>query len=292
VVEPVRLAEIVDVPCATVATAKLTDVAPVGTIVVGGTVATDGLLLERVTTNPPLGAAPEIVTVPVEEAGCVTVAGLSVRLESVGGFTVSVALWVPPPASVAVMLEVALAPTGILVTVNVVELLPDGTVTELTDTVATAVFPLDTLTTTPPAGAVLFSLTVALDVAPPIKLAGASVTEEIAGGLIVKLALADPFNVAVIVSIVTAGTVFVSAVNVAVVAPAATFALAGTVPDGEVAESATAIPPDGAGPFSVTVPVAFAAPPSTLAGLIETERTDGRTLACVFDCVFVAPKMS
>ena len=195
---------------------------------------------------------------------------------------------VPPPASVAEMLEVALAPTGILVTVNVVELLPDGTVTELTDRVATALFPLATLTTTPPAGAAAFSLTVATDVAPPIRLAGASVTEEIAGGLIVKFALADPFNVAVIVSIVTTGTVLVSALNVAVVAPAATFTLAGTEPDGEVAESATTIPPEGAAAVSVTVPVAFADPPSTLAGLMDTERTDGRTLACDF----VAPKMS
>jgi hypothetical protein len=271
---------------------KFTELAPAGTVVVGGTVATDGLLLERVTTNPPVGAAPEIVTVPVEGAGCFTVAGLSVRLDSIGGFTVRVAPWVPPPASVAEILEVAMAPTGILVTMNVVELLPDGTVTDFTDRVATAVFPLATLTTTPPVGAVLFSLTVAVEVAPPIRLAGASVTEEIAGGLIVKVPLADPFSVAVIVSSVTTGTVLVSAVNVAVVAPAATFTLAGTEPDGEVAESATAIPPAGAAAFSVTVPVAFAAPPSTLAGLTSTDRTDGRTTASLFDNVFVAPETS
>jgi hypothetical protein len=267
VVEPVRLAEIVGVPGRTDVTINVTEVAPAGTVVVDGTVATDGLLLVRVTINPPVGAAPEIVTVPVDEAGCATVAGLSVRLESVGGFTVRVALCVPPPASVAEMLEVVLAPTGLLDTVNVVELLPAGTVTELTDRVSTAVFPFATLTTTPPVGAVLFSLTVAVVVAPPIRLAGASVTEEIAGGLIVKVAFADPFNVAVIVSIVTTGTTFVSTMNVAVVAPAATFTLAGTEPDGEVAKSATAIPPVGAAAFSVTVPVAFAAPPCTLAGL-------------------------
>jgi hypothetical protein len=282
------LPEIVDVPATTDVTVNFTEVAPAGTVVVDGTVATDGLLLERLTTNPPVGAGPEIVTVPVDEAGCLTVAGLSVRLESVGGFTVRVALLVPPPASVAEMLEVALAATGTLVTVNVVELLPAGTVTELTDRVATAVFPLATLTTTPPAGAVVSSLTVAVDAAPPTELAGASVTEEIVGGLIVKVALADPFNVAVIVSIVTTGTVLVSAVNFAVVAPAATFTLAGTEPAGEVAESATVIPPDGAAAFNVTVPVAFAAPPCTLAGLMDTERTDGRTTACVF----ATPEMS
>jgi hypothetical protein len=172
------------------------------------------------------------------------------------------------------------------------ELLPAGTVTELTDRVAAAVFPLATLTTTPPAGAVVFSLTVAVDVAPPIRLAGASVTEEIAGGLIVKVALADPFNVAVIVSIVTTGTVLVSAVNFAVVAPAATFTVAGTEPADEVVESATTIPPAGAAAFSVTVPVAFAVPPSTLAGLTSTDRMEGRTTASLFDNPVVAPKMS
>lgn len=287
-VEPVRLAEIVDVPGARVATVKLTEVVPAGTVAVDGTVATDGVLLERLTITPPAGAAPEIVTVPVDGAGCFTVAGPSVRLESVGGSTVRVALWVPPPANVAVMLDVASAPTGILVTVNVVELLPDGTVTELTDRVATAVLPLATLTMTPPAGAVAFSLTVAADVAPPIRLAGASITEEIAGGSIVKLAFADPFSVAVIVSTVTTGTAFVRTVNFAVVAPAATFTLAGTEPDGKLAESVTAIPPAGAAAFSVTVPVAFAAPPCTLPGLMDTERTEGRTTACVF----VAPEIS
>jgi len=59
----------VDVPGSTDVTVNFTEVAPAGTVVVDGTVATDGLLLERVTTKPPAGAGPEIVTVPVEGAG-------------------------------------------------------------------------------------------------------------------------------------------------------------------------------------------------------------------------------
>ena len=87
------------------------------------------------------------------------------------------------------MLEVAVAATGILVTVNVVEALPAGTVTELTDRVAAAVLSLDTFTATPPVGAVAFNVIVAVYVAPPIKLVGFSVTEEMAGGFTVRTAV-------------------------------------------------------------------------------------------------------
>jgi hypothetical protein len=86
------------------------------------------------------------------------------------------------------MPDVEVAATGILVTVNVVELLPEGTVT-VAGTVAAAVLPLASVTTTPPVGAVVFSVTVAVDVAPPIRLVGFSVTEEICGGFTVRAAV-------------------------------------------------------------------------------------------------------
>jgi hypothetical protein len=90
------MAEIVILPfpgaAASVVTVKVPEVVPAAMVIVAGTVPTEVLLLERLTTNPPAGAAPEIVTVPVDEAGCVTVVGLSDRIESVGGFTVRVAL--------------------------------------------------------------------------------------------------------------------------------------------------------------------------------------------------------
>ena len=192
-VEPVLLAVILILPdpgaAARVVTVKVPEVEPAVMVIVAGTVPTEVLLLERLTTNPSAGAGPEIVTVPVDGSGCVTVVGLSVRLESVGGFTVRVALLLPPPVSVAEMIAVDAADTGMLVTVNVVELLPEGTVTELTDRVATAVLLFATLTTIPPVGAVVFRVTVAVDVAPPITLLGFSASEEICGGFTVRTAV-------------------------------------------------------------------------------------------------------
>src|ERR1700674_6140949 len=61
--------------------------------------------------------------------------------------------------------------------------------------------------------------------------------------------------------------------KVAVVAPARTVTLAGTVAAGESLESATTAPPTGAAPFSVTVPVELVTPPTTLVGFSETDVT-------------------
>ena len=79
-------------------TGKVALVAPAGTVTLAGTEATDGLLLERETTAPPLGAGPFRVTVPVEGFPPVTVVGLRLSEETIGGITVSEAVWeVPPP---------------------------------------------------------------------------------------------------------------------------------------------------------------------------------------------------
>lgn len=75
---------------------NVTEFCPSGTVTVDGTVAFPVSLLLSVTETPPAGAAPFNVTVPVELAGAVTVAGFTVKLAKVepsGIVTVAVALF-------------------------------------------------------------------------------------------------------------------------------------------------------------------------------------------------------
>ena len=80
---------------ALVAIAKVTVVAVAGTVTEAGTVAALRLLLARVTTAPPAGAAAPSVTLPVLPTPPFTVAGVTVTPTS-GGFTVSVAVLATP----------------------------------------------------------------------------------------------------------------------------------------------------------------------------------------------------
>ena len=86
----------VDVATALVITLKLALVPPGETVTLAGTPAA-GLLLESVTCAPPAGAGPFSVTVPVEGLPPVTLVGLTVSDETIGGITVSVAVRVAPP---------------------------------------------------------------------------------------------------------------------------------------------------------------------------------------------------
>src|SRR5437016_2232860 len=95
-----EMVTVVDATTARVVAVKLALPAPAGTVTLAGTAATPGLLLERETTAPPLGAGPLRVTVPVED--CVppiTLVGLSVSDERVtpGGVTVNDAVVLAPP---------------------------------------------------------------------------------------------------------------------------------------------------------------------------------------------------
>ncbi len=88
--------------------------------------------------------------------------------------------------------------------------------------------------------------------------------------------LVTPAYDAEIVTGVDAVTALVLTVNVALLAPAATVTLAGTVAvDVLLLERETVAPPAGAGPLSVTVPVA-GDPPVTLVGFSVSEERVGR----------------
>ena len=77
------------------------------------------------------------------------------------------------------------------------------------------------------------------------------------------------------VTVVDAATALVFTGNVALVAPAGTVTLEGTLAAPLLLESATCAPPAGAGPLSVTVPVEDCTPPITLVGLSVSEERVG-----------------
>ena len=106
-------------------------------------------------------------------------------------------------------------------------------------------------------------------------------------GASVSTAVTVPPFVAEIVTLVERATGLVVTVNVALVLPADTVTLEGTVAtEVELLERVTAVPPVGAGPESVTVPVEGEGP-MTVVGLRVRELATAATTVRV--AVFVAP---
>ena len=157
-----------------VVTGNVAVVAFGATVTLAGTCAAAALLLESATTAPPAGAARLSLTVPVDDVPPRTEAGLRLTELSAADCTVKLAVWVVP--KVPVIVTGVLLATGLVVTGNVAVVAFGATVT-LAGTCAAAVLLLDSVTTAPPAGASPFSVTVPVEVLPPVTVVGLSVTE-------------------------------------------------------------------------------------------------------------------
>ena len=202
-------------PTVSEVTVKVVLVAPAGTVTVAGTVAADVLLDVTLTGKPPTGAALPIVIVPVEGDPPVTVVGFKETPVTTGGFTVRVADWLAAPV-VALLEGVAAAATATVVTVNVVDVEPAGTVTEA-GTVAAAALDVS-VTTFPPVGAGPLSVTVAVEDVPPVTVVGLRANALTVGAATVSLQVfeAPPLSVPVMVTSVFVVTAVVVAVKVTI----------------------------------------------------------------------------
>ena len=158
--------------------------------------------------------------------------------------------------------------------VNVADVAPWATVTA--DGIVAATMFDDNVTTAPPGGAPVVSVTVPVDAAPPVTDDGVALTALNAaaggggGGFTVNDAVLDtPLYAAVNVPGVCDDTTDVPRLNVADVAPWATVTDAGTVAAAMFDDNVTTAPPEGAPAVSVTVPV-DAEPPVTDDGFALT----------------------
>jgi len=256
---------------AVVAVVNVADVLPEATVTDAGTVtplATS--LLERVTTVPPAGAGPDRVTVPDELAPPVTDVGFRAALSSVGAVTVSAAVLVVEPRTALIVAE-TLAVTPVVEVVKVAVVLPEATVTDAGTVTPLAVLLLERLTAVPPVGAGLESVTVPVELVPPITEVGLRVTPLRTGAVtaIVVVFVVLP-SVALIVAEILAVTGVVAVVNVPDVFPTATVTDDGTVTPlaTSLLDRLTTVPPVGAAADNVTVPVELV-PPATEVGLSE-----------------------
>jgi hypothetical protein len=272
---------------AAVVTVNVAVTLPAATVTVAGTAAAV-LVVDNATEMPPLGAALVKVTVPVEGAPPVTLAGLRDTDESAvdtDAVMASVALLLRP-LLLAVIVAVAAVVTAFVATVKVAVVLPAAIVT-VAGTVAAALL-LDRATEMPPLGAALVKVTVPVEGAPPVTLAGLRDTDESAVDADAAMAsvalLLTPLLLAVIVAVAAVVTAVVATVKVTVVLPTATVTIAGTVAAVLLLDSEIETP-TGATPVNVTVPVAEL-PPVTLAGLSDTEAGE-RPAGAVTDKVVV-----
>ena len=251
-------------------TVNETDEEPAGIVTLAGTVAT--LLPAESLMVIAVAAAPVSLTVPVEEVPPTTVLGLSVSKVSTGALTVSVVLCEAAPVVPVMSAPVSLT-TGLVVIGKVVVLDPAGTVTVALTDAAELLLPSET--TVPLGPALPLRVTVPVEEAPPVTLAGLTDSEAIVAAFTVNVALCEVVPVVPVMAAgVSVSTALVVMVNVAVLDPDCTVTFCGTVAAPLPLESVTVTPPIGAFPVRVTVPVEEA-PPMTLVGLTDSEAMTG-----------------
>ena len=157
--------------------------------------------------------------------------------------------------------------TGCVVTWNVIELEPDGTVTDGGKVTPLGAFEELSDTTNPPVGANPSRVTLPLPAVPPKTVDGSNVIELSDVGLIVRGAVpVKPLDVAVIDAVDVALTPTVFIVKFAEVFPDGIVTVAGTLADEFPLDKFTTTPEAGALPFNVTVPVELF-PPTTVPGI-------------------------
>jgi hypothetical protein len=269
------VAVIVAVPAPDVETLNEALVAPAGTVTDAGTVAT-ALELESDTASPPVGAAAERVTVPVELAPEVTVDGLSVSAVRLGpvatGSRVSVADNVTPPPDTEIVTSV-LVLTGEVPMLNPPAPANWGTVTELGMVTRSGREVESEKVTSASLGSAAVTRPNEPDELEVV--AGSSVMEVGAGcgvSVVVACTLA-PRQVAVIVTGVSEETRLVGIVNETDSTPAGTVTLAGGWAAGLELERLTTAPPACACPFSITI-APSGTPPFWRTGMPSRLRSD------------------
>jgi len=221
------------------------------------------LLLVSVTVNPPVGATPLSMTVPVEEPPPDSVEGFKDSEERTGGKIASVLPIELAPRDTVILADV-FAATGDVEIPNVVVLVPAGTDTDV-GTFAAA-WLLVTAITSPPTGAAELILIEPVALAPPVKLVGTNEKVENVGALTVNTAEAELAPIAaLIVAEVLARTATVWTVNVPLVLPDSIVTDEITVAEAVDDESVTTAPCADAFLAIETVPVEFA-PPTTEVG--------------------------
>ena len=250
---------------------NVTVLVPAATVTDTGTDTTEEDVVSE-TAVLPAGAGPLSVRVPVADPPPATEPGLKVTLSGTGvEVSESAALFVAPPYIAEIVTEEPV-PVVSVVTVNVPELDPAGMMM-LAGTVALVVLELVSVTVAPPPSAEPFNMTVAVGLCPRETLVRLRVTEKgwRAGATVWVAAFDVPPDAAVMLTFVLVATEKVEIANVADVEPAETVTLAGTFATA-VFElvSVTTVPPAGAAPFRVTVPVEVAEP-KTVDGASVTE---------------------